>query len=105
MDNNLHNRRIEFHEILKSLNSKDLYFQPPNNCKIDYPCIIYEIDSIDSDFADDRMYRNKRKYKVTLIDRDPDTELIDKILNIPMCYFVTHFVVNNLHHYIFNIYY
>lgn len=82
-----------------------VYFQPPENYKIEYPCIIYKWDTGDTQFADDMPYIFYRRYQITVIDANPDTPIPEKVAQLPMCTMDRTYTANNLNHYIFNIYY
>lgn len=82
-----------------------VYFQPPPSVKISYPCIIYQRSGIDTDFANNNIYAKARRYMVTLIDRNPDSIYIDKILELPKCAHDRFYVADNLNHDVFTIYY
>lgn len=101
-------RRDDLHAILVDL-MKDLgehvYFDPPIGFKIAYPCIVYALSDIDTWFADNRSYLLHRRYTITLIDTDPDNNVVDRILELNRCSFDRHFISDNLHHWVFNIYY
>ena len=99
------NDRFELHdELLKFVDNA--YFQPPENIKIQYPCIIYNLKNIDTRKANDILYKKRRSYDVTLITKDPDTKLVDDILEtFKYSRFDRHFVSDNLNHYAFSIYY
>ena len=46
--------RLELHEQLcKILDTRYAYFQPPETVKMKYPAIVYELDDIRNEFADD----------------------------------------------------
>ena len=99
-------QRIDLHEILTDiLGSTAVYYQPPETLKIKYPCIIYERSSNDVRFADDNPYFTKRSYTLTVIDKNPDSEIPDKIASLPMCRSNRMFTNDNLNHYVFDIYY
>lgn len=99
-------RRIELHYILKDLLGNDnIYFQPPETLKIKYPCIIYKRSSMDTIYANNKPYRHKKRYSVTIIDRNPDSVIPGKIAELPLCSFDTHFTKDNLNHDIYSIYY
>ena len=83
---------------------KNVYFQPPPNIQMTYPCIIYHLATIDSEHANNNPYAWRRRYTVTLIDRNPDSEYVDKILSIPTCAFDRSYVSENLNHWVFIIY-
>ena len=83
----------------------DVYFQPPDNLTMTYPCIRYERDSAETEFAGNRPYRYTKRYMVTVIDRDPLSEIPDKIAALPMCTFDRWYAVDNLNHDVFNLYF
>ena len=47
-----------------------------------YPCIVYSRDRKDEKFADDRLYNKTMCYRVTIIDRDPDSEVPEKVAEL-----------------------
>lgn len=99
-------RRLQLQVVLEGiLGSRNVYFQPPNNLAINYPCIVYERDYEDVDYANNALYRHMKRYLVTVIVRDPDSDLPDKVRMLPLCRFSRHFVSDNLHHDAFNLYY
>lgn len=85
--------------------SKHVYYQPPENFKMEYPCILYEKDRPDVRHANDGRYINWPKYTATVIDRDPDGRIPDKLLTLPYCSFDRRFINDNLYHDVFTIYY
>lgn len=104
--NPIQDRRIQLHEMLVDiLGSTNVYFQPPSTIKMKYPCIVYSLANIDSRFADNIPYFHKRRYSVTIIDRDPDSVIRDKMTYIEKCSFERSFTSDNLYHYVFNITY
>lgn len=100
------NRREELHEILVGiLGSRNVYFQPPENLKMKYPAIVYERDYSDVLHADNQSYRIVKRWELTYIGGDPDSLTPDKIESLPQCSFIRHFNTDELHHYIYNLYY
>lgn len=98
--------RIELQTLLETiLGSRNVYFQPPATLKMNYDCIRYERAKIDSVYADNGPYQLHDRYQLTLIYRDPDSELPRKIAALPMCSHERHYTADNLHHDIFNLYY
>lgn len=81
----------------------NVYFQPPPDIQMIYPCIVYKRDSGRTNYADNDPYRFLLKYQITLIDRNPDSEAFDKITMFPTCVFDRHFVVDNLNHDVFTV--
>lgn len=97
--------QLSFHYELMNI-IENTYFQPPENFKIKYPCIIYNFKGISTRSADDLNYKNMHSYEVTLICKDPDNDYVDEIMNkFRHCRFDRCFVNDNLYHYTFVIYY
>jgi len=103
------NRRLELHKVLCSIlgcpdNGSDCraYFQPPTKPK--YPCIIYSIDSMNNEFANNSVYQVDRRYSLTVIDSRHDSPIADKIIRLPTCSFNRSYVSDNLYHTTFTIY-
>ena len=70
-----------------------------------YPCILYKRDSADSKFADNEPYRHTKRYQVTVIDQDPDSDIPDKIAGLPLCVFDRFYTADNLNHDVFNLFF
>lgn len=87
--------QIKFEELL---GSRNVYYQPPESLKMEYPCIRYSKSDITSTHADNMKYSNATKYEVIVIDKKPDNVVIEKILNLPYSSFDRHYVANNMHH-------
>lgn len=99
-------QRLELQALLITLvGSTNVYFQPPPSKDIQYPCIVYNRDNSSTDFANNRPYRNKKRYQVTVIDSDPDSAIPDKVEALPLCSFSRAFVSDELNHVVFNLFY
>lgn len=99
-------RRLQLQALLEELlGSDEVHFQPPENLSMNYPAIIYERDFAEVSHADNAPYRHKKRYQVTIIDRDPDSPYPDAVANLPMCTFSRHFKADNLNHDIYSLYY
>lgn len=100
-------RRLELHEELCNiLGSRNCYYRPPESVKLKYPCIVYAERNGDTQYANDRSYIHKRAYDVTVIDKDPDSEIGDKIVwSFPYCRSDRSFTSDNLFHDVYVIYY
>jgi len=98
--------RLQLQTLLESISgTENVYYQPPPSVKMAYPCIIYELADLDVKFADNKPYSRTRKYTVTLVDRNPDSTLIDALAELPKCKFDRRFVADNLHHSVFNLFF
>lgn len=87
------------------LGSKSVYYQPPTNLQMSYPAIVYSRERINNTFADDSVYKQDYAYQITVIDKDPDSEIVKKVSQIPTCRHDRHFTSDNLNHDIFTLYY
>ena len=72
---------------------------------MNYPCIVYSRDYSSTQYADNSPYRRMKRYQVTVIDRNPDSEIPDRVENLQYCSFQRHFTANNLNHDIFQLYF
>lgn len=99
-------RRLELHEILCDiLGSRNVYFQPPENLKLHFPCIIYEHENNEVRHADNRKYTKQRRYQVTIIDKDPDTEIPERLDDLQFASFNRRFVADNMNNIVYTVYY
>ena len=80
------------------------YFQSPGSEMMKYPAIVYERSRIQNRFADDRVYLQSDEYQITVIDENPDSEIVRQVSLLPKCQHDRHFVADNLHHDVFTIY-
>ena len=98
--------RVDLHNELKTLlGSQNVYYQAPESVRMEYPAIRYTRSDVDSRFANDKPYIHKNKYEITVIDRKPDNQVIDKLLKLPMCTYNRHYTADNLHHDVISLYY
>lgn len=98
--------RLELQTLLEGLLGSDhVYFQPPTSIEMQYPCIIYKLDDVDTKYAGNHPYAHTKRYQVTVVDRNPDSELPDKVLGLPLCSFNRFFPADNLNHYVFTLYF
>ena len=99
-------QRLELQTLLEEvLGTGNVYFQPPASLKMQYPAIVYERDGEDALFADNSKYRRQVMYQVTVIDRNPDSDLVKKVSSLPLCSYRAHFVVDGLNQDVFRVYF
>jgi hypothetical protein len=96
--------RLALQTLLESI-TEHVYFQPPADIKMQYPCIIYTRDDSQQQYAGNRPYMRTKRYQVTVVDRNPDSELPDVVEDLPYCSFDRHFAADNLHHYVFTLFF
>jgi hypothetical protein len=97
-------QRLLLHQLLETF-CDNVYFQPPTNVTLKYPCIVYKRDFADTKFADDGPYSYVKRYMITVIDRDPDSEIPSKVALMPLCLFNRFYTADNLNHDVYNVYF
>ncbi len=98
--------RLELHDkLVEILGSDNVYYQPPESLKIEYPCIIYSLTGINNRFADDGVYLQKRQYEITIAAFDPDNEIVDRMSKFPLTSYIRHFNSDNINHDVFKTYF
>lgn len=99
--------RLELQTELETLlGSRNVYFQPPESKRIEYDAIVYHRDNITHRHADNKNYFMMDCYELTIIYRDPDSELAKKILeHFEYSSFGRHFTSDNLNHDVITLYY
>lgn len=98
----------ELQVILQDILGEDgkAYYQPPENLKLSYPCIVFSRSNALIRHADNDPYNITKRYVINLITKTADNdEYIDKILTLPMCRYDRQMVVNGLVHDYFEIFY
>lgn len=98
--------REELQYILEDvLGNTRVYFQPPANVRMSYPAIVYSLDNIDDLHANDNKYLRNKSYQVTVIDKDPDSEIAERLSELQFCSFERAYTSDNLNHFVFRIFY
>lgn len=98
--------RLELQSILEELlESRNVYYQPPESIKMQYDAIRYSKKNIRSTYANDGKYSMTDCYELIVISRRPDHPVIKKLLALPYCSYDRSYVANNLYHDVLTIYY
>jgi hypothetical protein len=97
-------QRLDLHAILVGF-VDHVYFQPPADLAMTYPCIVYKRDNADTQFADDIPYTITKKYMVTVIDEDPDSLIPDKVAALPTSIHNRSFAAGQLNHDIYTLHF
>lgn len=96
--------RLQLQTLLKGI-VDNVYFQPPANVQMEYPCIVYQRDTATTRFAGNNVYNYIKRYQITVVDRDPDSALPDVVAALPGCIFDRAFVVDGLNHDVFRMFF
>lgn len=102
-------RRLELQAELEAVMGSlgKVYFEPDRNVKLVYPCICYFTSHTDYKYTNNLIYLGHRQYDVTIIDKDPDSDL-PKLLEEHGFYrlrFDRAYLADNLHHFVYKLYY
>lgn len=96
--------RLELRGILVSVMEEcdeepHLYFQPPENVKLEYPCMVYHLKTMDTRKANDKPYYKTIAFDITYITRSPASDVPTRMLSEQYMNFDRYYTAQNLHHY------
>lgn len=100
--------RLDLQTELESLlGSKHVYFQPPEDIRMKYPCFVYERSGMSTKLADNSKYNKYVRYQLMYITKEPDTnDIISNVLDaFNYISYSRHFIIDSLHHEVFDLYY
>ncbi len=99
--------RLDLQYKLEALmNGGMVKFQPPPSVKLTYPCIIFSYTGGRTEFSDNMPYFYKRRYTITYITRDANSEFPDRFAMIfPMCVHDRSYTADGLYHHVFTLYF
>lgn len=99
--------RLELHnELLTNFGVSNVYFNPPQKDRMSYPCFLYKMEKTHLLRANNKIYRLLKGYLLTYITDDPDDDKTEEILNhFKHCAFDRSYVADDLHHFVFTLYY
>lgn len=98
-------KRTQSLQVLLESITPNVYYEPPTSIQMKYPCIVYQRGSNSVQYGNNLPYRIDTRYILTVIDEDPDSEIIKEIERLPMCSFDRHFTSDNLNHDVFTLFY
>lgn len=99
-------QRLELQALFETLlGSRNVYFQPPPSLYMSYPCIMYKQDYRETKHANNSPYFDQKRYQVTVISSDPDSDIHDKVAQLPRCSYDRYFTADQLHHYVYNLFF
>lgn len=109
--NKLHNPLIKLlqeneGEKPKVSANERVYFQPPSNHVMHYPCFVYQLERGMSERADGKPYTIYDQYQVTYISRNPDNEELrsSMLYGFDHCSFETRIPIDGLYQDNFRVY-
>lgn len=88
------------------LGSNNVYFQPPEKIKLQYPCIVYKRTRPYNRYADNNSYLIINAYTLTYIDKNPDNDMTERLLKaFNRIEAGSSYNSDSLYHYSFELYY
>ncbi len=67
--------------------------------------IVYKQDRSIATYGDNRPFVRSKRYLVTVIDRNPDSEVPDKIADLPTAVSLRHYAWSNLNHSVYQLHF
>lgn len=102
-------RRIQLHEKLCSiLGSRNVYYDPPENVKMQFDCIVYSLSQVNQVYANNFTYTYSPGYLITIVTRTPEaqTRIVDELMKtFPYAGWDRVYVTDHLHHAVVSIYF
>lgn len=97
--------RTDLHEKLCDiLGTRYVYYRKPSK-GVKYPCIIYDLDGETPRFADDIPYITPKRWSITIVDQNPDSEIPDRLRCLRYCRFDRSYNANGLNHFVYTLYF
>lgn len=99
-------KRLSLQNELEKLVGRNVYFQPPASVHLSYPCVIYNLANGDIRRADNTVYTYTNRFELLFIYKQPNMEIVERVLKtFSMCRISRIYIVDNLYHYAFDLYY
>lgn len=102
-------KRLNLHEELEAVFPSgyrhNLYYQPPANISLQYPCIEYSFDGVKKVYADNRTYLKSYIFTGTVISKNVDDPIFDSLIELEGFRIIRRAVVDGLYHLYFSITY
>lgn len=92
--------RLELQALLEEdLGSKNVYYHPPSNTKMSYPCYVYSFNNIDTRRADNKNYLFKGEWSITHIYKNiADEHVVEFLKKFPTARHTNHRYFDGLWH-------
>lgn len=84
--------RMDLQDLLEKIlgvtTDERVQFQPAEGTKLKLPNLTYRMTDVDASRADNRVYRSRTAYEVTLKDKNPDSKYLSRLRQIPCARFI-----------------
>ena len=81
------------------MDKKQVHYQPDENIKLNYPCMLYMFDKVIPTHANNSLYFQTYRFTITLISNDPTVSLFDTLNNLFT--FENQYIADDLTHSVF----
>lgn len=105
LQNDLETKYSNWNLLTNGKSEHHVYFQSPGNVKMIYPCILYSLDTERKMHADNIGYKRDSRYKITIIDKDPDSTLRHILDDMSYCSLDRVYISDNLYHFVYTLFY
>lgn len=93
-------------ELIRVTGIKNVYYQPPSNVKMIFPCIRFKLDQTNIKYASNNTHTIRMRYQITYVSNSVNDSIIELLItNLAYCSFDRIYVSDNLYHYVFTIFY
>lgn len=96
-------RRLVLDQILRQIVGANghVYYQTPS--RLEYPCILYKPPKVLNKHADNSVYLQQRKYTITVIDWDPESEIAEQVSKLSGCAHDRNYTAEGLNHFVYTL--
>jgi len=93
--------------LVSLLGLPNVYFQPPPTIQMVYPCIVYRREYKATKHANNKPYNHRKRYLLTVITRanESDSDIPDRIADLPECTYDRFYTAENLNHDVFKLFF
>ena len=97
--------RLSLHAELLTFTG-NVYLQPPAGFMMKYPCVVYNKTGKSKEYASNGVYLKRQGYQLTVIDKNPDSDIADRIEDhFQYCGVTNYATIDNLTHTYLSLYY
>lgn len=96
----MNDKRMKLHRKFLEL-TPNVYFQPPESIRLEYPAIVYNLRRIQSINADDGKHHRFFIYEIMVINKNPDSEITNEISQWSKTTHERRYTKDNLYHDVF----
>ena len=97
--------RLDLQNKLEEFNgNRNVYYDPPENLKMEYDAIRYSKKKPSSIYANDAKYKLMNCYEIIVISRKSDSPVVGKLMALPYCSYDRDYEADNLYHDVLTLY-